>query len=237
MDLGEALFDRHELAVRAGCHVAEGQHARNHLWRWLELQAQDVGESAFPGLDDGAGVMGDQPAQQGVGVLSVAQVPGAVECVQARGGEAGRVADVVQPRSGFQQTGISAENRCRLRARAATPWTCAQRRGRDSWRSTWASCSAHEASVFMRPRLDSRGGTLTDVASRLKTSCCSLRPTTRLDSTPIETSSPFTARLARFLALPARPVREGRPWKRGRLPGALAFPVHPGRDARNVDVQ
>ena len=75
-------------------------------------QAQDVGESAFVGFDDGAGVMGDQPAQHGVGVLGVAQVTGAVECVQARHGQAGRVADVVQPRGGFQEIGVRAENRC-----------------------------------------------------------------------------------------------------------------------------
>ena len=63
----------------------------------------------------------------------------------------------------------------RPRARAATPWTCAQRRGRGSSRSPRATCSPHEASVFMRPRLDSRGGTFTDAADRLKTSC----PTSR----------------------------------------------------------
>jgi hypothetical protein len=44
-------------------------------------------------------------------VLGVAQVPGAIELVQAGGGEAGGVADVVQPRGGFQQIGVSAENR------------------------------------------------------------------------------------------------------------------------------
>ena len=54
--------------------------------------------------------MGDQPAQHGVGVLGVAQVTGAVEWVEARRGEAGRVADVVQPPGGFQQIGVSAEN-------------------------------------------------------------------------------------------------------------------------------
>ena len=48
--------------------------------------AQDVSKSAFAGFDDGAGVMGDQPAQQSVGVLGVAQVAGAVEYVQARHG-------------------------------------------------------------------------------------------------------------------------------------------------------
>ena len=56
--------------------------------------------------------MGDQPAQQGVGVLGVAQVPGAIELVQAREGKAWGVADVVQPRGGFQQIGVRAEDGC-----------------------------------------------------------------------------------------------------------------------------
>ena len=77
----------------------------------MELQGQDVGEFAFFGFDDGAGMAGDQPAQHGIGVLGVAQVPGAIELVQAREREAGGVADVVQPRGGFQQIGVSAENR------------------------------------------------------------------------------------------------------------------------------
>src|ERR1035441_553401 len=46
----------------------------------------------------------------------------------------------------------------------------------------------------------------------------------------------FVAGLARFLALSARRLREGRTWERGRTPRALALPVHPDRDARNVDV-
>ena len=41
----------------------------------------------------------------------VAQVAGAVEWVEARGGEAGRVADVVQPPGGFQEAGVSAKDR------------------------------------------------------------------------------------------------------------------------------
>src|SRR2546421_2711928 len=77
--LGEPLFDRHELAVRAGGHVAVGQRVGKLLWRRLKLQAQGVGKSAFTGFDDGAGVMCDQPAQNSVGVLGVAQVTGAVE--------------------------------------------------------------------------------------------------------------------------------------------------------------
>jgi hypothetical protein len=86
--------------------------------------------------------------------------------VQARHGQAGGVADVVQPRGGFQEAGVGARTGARLRARAATPWTCAQRRGRGSWRSAWARCPAREASAVMRPRLGSRGGTFADLACR-----------------------------------------------------------------------
>ena len=71
---------------------------------------KDVGESAFAGLDDGARLVCDQSAQHGIGVLGVAQVPGAIEVVQAGGGEAGGVADVVQPRGGFQQIGVRAQD-------------------------------------------------------------------------------------------------------------------------------
>jgi hypothetical protein len=56
--------------------------------------------------------MGDQSAQHGVGMLGVAQVPGAIELVQAREGKAGGVANVVQPCGGFHQIGVSAENGC-----------------------------------------------------------------------------------------------------------------------------
>jgi hypothetical protein len=72
MYLGESPFDRDEVAVRAGGHVAVGQHAGMRVRGRLELQAQDVGESAFAGFDDGVGVVGDQQAQHGVGVLGVA---------------------------------------------------------------------------------------------------------------------------------------------------------------------
>ena len=62
--LGEPLLDRHGLAVRAGGHVAASQHAGQDVRRRIELGAQDIGESAFAGFDDGAGVVGDQPATQ-----------------------------------------------------------------------------------------------------------------------------------------------------------------------------
>ena len=112
MYLGEPPVDPEGLAVRTGGHVAASQHAGQRIRCRIELGTQDVGESAFAGFDDGAGVVGDQSAQHGVGVLGVAQVPGAVELVQAGGGEAGGVADVVQPGGGFQQIGVRAENGC-----------------------------------------------------------------------------------------------------------------------------
>jgi len=89
MYLGEPLLDRYGLAVRAGGHVTASQHAGQRVRCGIELGTQDVGESAFVGFDDGAGVVGDQSAEHGAGVLGVAQVTGAVELMQAGGGEAG----------------------------------------------------------------------------------------------------------------------------------------------------
>jgi hypothetical protein len=91
-------------------HVAESQHAGKRVRRRLELTAQDVGKSAFVGFDDRARMIGDQSAQQDVGMLGVAQVPGAIELVQARKGKDGSVADAVLPRGGFQQIGVCAED-------------------------------------------------------------------------------------------------------------------------------
>jgi hypothetical protein len=81
MYLGEPLLGRHGLAAQAGGHVAARQHAGQYVRCRVELGAQEVGESAFAGFDGGAGVVGDQSAQQGVGVQDVAQIPGSVELV------------------------------------------------------------------------------------------------------------------------------------------------------------
>ena len=112
--LGEPLFDRHEFAVRGGGHVTASQNAGQRVRRGIELQAQDVGKSAFAGFDDGAGVMGDQPAQHGVGVLGVAQVPGAVERVQPCQGQGGRVTDVVQPPAACRRSASGPRTGARL---------------------------------------------------------------------------------------------------------------------------
>ena len=76
----------------------------------FELAAQDIGQPAFVGLDDGAGMMRDQAAQHRVGVLDITQVTGAVQAVQPGTGQFGKVADVVQPRGGFQQHGVRTES-------------------------------------------------------------------------------------------------------------------------------
>jgi hypothetical protein len=62
MYLGESLVDRHELTVRAGRHVTAGQRDGKEVRGRLELEAQDIGKPAFFGFDDGAGVVGDEPA-------------------------------------------------------------------------------------------------------------------------------------------------------------------------------
>ena len=46
--------------------------------RRFELAAEDVGKASLFGLDDRAGVVGDQAAQHRVRVLDVAEVAGAV---------------------------------------------------------------------------------------------------------------------------------------------------------------
>jgi len=51
------------LAVGAGGHVAESQRIGQVLRGPGELAGQEVGQAAFFGFDDGAGVVGDQAAQ------------------------------------------------------------------------------------------------------------------------------------------------------------------------------
>jgi hypothetical protein len=95
--------------------------------------------------------MCDQSAEHGVGVLNVAEVTGAVECVHARRGRAGHVANVVQPRGGFQEIGVSAENRCQ----AACPRSDASDVGPAAGERHLEECQGEmfspEASAFMQP--------------------------------------------------------------------------------------
>jgi hypothetical protein len=106
VDLGEPPVNLYVFPVWASGYVAERQRIRERLRRWCELAAQHRGQAAFLGLDLCACVVGDQAAQQFVGVLDIAKVAGAVELVQAGPGQIGQVADVVQPCGGFQQVGF-----------------------------------------------------------------------------------------------------------------------------------
>ena len=64
----------------------------------------------------------------------------------------------------------------RVRARAATPWTWDQRRGRESARRVRARPSAQAAVVCIKSTLVRLAGTFTDAACRLETSETSLIP-------------------------------------------------------------
>ena len=123
VDLGQAVGYLDLVAVGTGGHVAEGQRVGQRLGRRGELAGQDAREAAFFGLDDGAGVVRDQAAQQGFGVLDVAEVAGTVQAVQAGFGELGEVADVVQPRGGLDQVGVVEAGRDRLTAGSVPGWT------------------------------------------------------------------------------------------------------------------
>jgi hypothetical protein len=102
---------RDHVPARICRHVAVGQRIVEDHACGGKLAAQLASEAAFLGFDDSAGVMRDQTAQDRVGEMCVAQVPGAVERMKAGLDQLGRVADVVQPRSGFEQIGVITENR------------------------------------------------------------------------------------------------------------------------------
>ena len=136
-----------------------------------------MGEAAFFGFDDGAGVVRDQAAQQGFGVLDVAEIAGAVQAVQAGGGEFGEVADVVQPRGGLEQPGVRAEGG----GEAAGPGGDALDVGPAAGKGVGQEGAGEVLSpgcegVGMKSTLVSWAGTFTDAACRLETSETSLLP-------------------------------------------------------------
>jgi hypothetical protein len=96
-------------------------------------------------------------------VLGVAQVPGAVEGVEACGDQAGSVADVVQPGGGFQQISVAAEGwrKAACLCGDALDVCPAARQG---------VLEERPAGVSMLSRLGSQCGTFTGAAGRLKTS-------------------------------------------------------------------
>jgi hypothetical protein len=121
-------------------------------------------------------VVGDQPAQHGTGVPDVAQVPGAVEGVQARHGEVGRVADVVQPCGGFQQIGVGAEDWCQAACPGGDALDVRPAAGEVLLEKFPGQLLRPWCQRVLRPRLDSRRGTFTGGAGRPKASCSAAVP-------------------------------------------------------------
>ena len=120
-DVGQPLVDRHALSVRSCRHVAIDQRVSQVVWRGLELAGQLPGETSFSCLDDGAGMVGDQPAEHGLGVLDIAQVPRAIKGMEPGVGQPGRVADVVQDGGGREQVGVLSEDRSQGPGRLGDP--------------------------------------------------------------------------------------------------------------------
>ena len=141
-------LDGHPLPVGSGGHVAVDQRVGQVPGRGLELAGEFAGEASFFGFDDGAGVVGYEATEHGVGVLGIAQVPGAVQGVEPGVGQAGRVADVVQMAAATRRSAFLPRTGPRVRAVPATPWTCAQRRGSGSSRSERAMSCALAVSVM-----------------------------------------------------------------------------------------
>ncbi len=109
--LREPVMNRDNVPVRSRGHIAIRQGiAENHI-RHGKLTGEHVRKAAFLGLDDSPGVMTDQAAQDRIGMLHVAEVPGAVERMKASLHQFGRVADVMQPRGGFKQVGVLTQDR------------------------------------------------------------------------------------------------------------------------------
>ena len=91
--------------------------------------------------------------------------------MEARRGEAGRVADVVQPPGGFQEIGVSAENGCQASCPGGDALDVRPPAGEGFLEESPGELSGPGSQRVHGARLDSGGGTFTDVACRLKTSC------------------------------------------------------------------
>lgn len=71
-DFHEAGIHGQAFAVGAGGHVAIDEGLGEFVAFGGELGGEFVGEATLLGFDEGAGVVSDQPAESGVGVVGVA---------------------------------------------------------------------------------------------------------------------------------------------------------------------
>jgi len=134
VDLSEAPVNVHVLTVWAGGHIAEGKSVRQRQRRRFKFTGQDGVKPALFSLDMGAGMVGHKSARH----LSRASdlLAGHRAGAGRRRADAGPVlassgrypmswSHSAASRSSASGPSVAAM----LRARAATPWTCAQRRG------------------------------------------------------------------------------------------------------------
>ena len=169
-DLGQATRDRQAMAVRAGRHVAVDQRIGEVAAGGRELCSQLAGQPALDRLVDRTRMVGDQPAQHRAGSLVVAQVTGAIQRMEPRGRDVGRVADVMQPRGSSHQVGIGTENRSKTtggRGDSLSVSPAARQRFSQELAGGGLGpvCLRHRAERYSRS-----AGTCTDAPGQLKTS-------------------------------------------------------------------
>lgn len=100
--LAQPRFDADRFTIGTRGHVAVEEGIGHEPVHRRKLARQFVTHAPFARLDDGAGVVSDEPAQRVVGVLDVAEVTGAVQRMEPGCPELRRVADVMQPRGSDQ---------------------------------------------------------------------------------------------------------------------------------------
>src|SRR6185437_17055202 len=111
----------------------------------------------------------DQAAQQGFGVPDVAEVAGAVQAVQAGGGEFGEVADIVQPGGGLDQVGVGAEGRLEGAGPGGDALDVGPAAGQGIGEEGAGEAFGPGCGALHKPTLVSLAGTFTDAVCRLET--------------------------------------------------------------------
>jgi hypothetical protein len=112
-NLGDPFLGGQPLTAWTGGQVAvrDGDHLIARVAVERELREQSLTQAAFSGLSPGTGVVRHQHAHRRGGVLAVTQIPSAIQRVEPRHGQRGRVPDVMQPRGGLDQVCVPAQHR------------------------------------------------------------------------------------------------------------------------------
>ena len=112
MYLGELPCDRRGLAVRAGGHVTQVRTLASACGAGSNSELRTSASPRSPASMMAQEWCATSRHSMASACCASGEVPGAIELMQARGGQAGRVADVVQPGGGFQEIGVGAEDWC-----------------------------------------------------------------------------------------------------------------------------